>query len=822
MDIIKSYFIHISRNQKIDNYKIITFDNKTDYPFLLTDNKSILTSQSLIKLLKLDINNANIFDTTLNNESDILKEKFNKVLIESSLLYEDIIFYNFDPYSNFLLPEKSNMGDIKDIINKTQTYFSLHENHISTIDYSEYVNPYGLEKVVFAGGGTKGVIYIGTLIGLFMTGQLYYINHYAGTSIGSLTAMVLGCITPPRDIYINMKTTSLKNIMKNEQNTTGKYQEAIKFVISMFYGRTVDSFYNAPIYTLYGIWTALDKIMKENGLYDPTETGFQIWYALICKKICHIMGNGLDELVVIEKNNGGYVEFGTTEEKYLGGIDIFNDDFKGWKIISFFSFDQYNKYTGKTLVLTGTNTAKIETVYYTHTNIKYSNLSVLLGATASMSIPWVFKAPIINGSYNFDGGLFDNYPITHCDIKTGDIITKYNNKIFGYLIDDKNTVIYAYELIRELWIAYDGFIDVTKIIYLSDAPTYIKISQLFFELRLEFYKLIYYTDNNLETFMNTTSDIEEIKSFNIRDLDDILTRLSIHSDTSNYINFTIPKIGINKVIELLNILDIDRKSDTINYKIGKKTDISDILVLSIKQGIAYSELNKLIMEDLKIIENMEVKIKIVIRYEKILNHIMQFILAYYELKGNFVHGNNINNISKYLLDIVNNIDTKLNTIDKLINTAIIYLSKHKNQYIQNQNTSIIKLVSTSISKIFTRSSNNEVRICDEQKSPYRKAIDYFFNSDMSGIIYKYTCIANDRICNDSINRMRTIKLNTFETQTLHFNMQDDLISRLIYEGYSKTIKYFTNILHIMEITGKTRPVNDEYLESYELRFKKLF
>jgi predicted patatin/cPLA2 family phospholipase len=776
----------------------------------------------LIKLLKLDINNANIFDTTLNNESDILKEKFNKVLIESSLLYEDIIFYNFDPYSNFLLPEKSNMGDIKDIINKTQTYFSLHENHISTIDYSEYVNPYGLEKVVFAGGGTKGVIYIGTLIGLFMTGQLYYINHYAGTSIGSLTAMVLGCITPPRDIYINMKTTSLKNIMKNEQNTTGKYQEAIKFVISMFYGRTVDSFYNAPIYTLYGIWTALDKIMKENGLYDPTETGFQIWYALICKKICHIMGNGLDELVVIEKNNGGYVEFGTTEEKYLGGIDIFNDDFKGWKIISFFSFDQYNKYTGKTLVLTGTNTAKIETVYYTHTNIKYSNLSVLLGATASMSIPWVFKAPIINGSYNFDGGLFDNYPITHCDIKTGDIITKYNNKIFGYLIDDKNTVIYAYELIRELWIAYDGFIDVTKIIYLSDAPTYIKISQLFFELRLEFYKLIYYTDNNLETFMNTTSDIEEIKSFNIRDLDDILTRLSIHSDTSNYINFTIPKIGINKVIELLNILDIDRKSDTINYKIGKKTDISDILVLSIKQGIAYSELNKLIMEDLKIIENMEVKIKIVIRYEKILNHIMQFILAYYELKGNFVHGNNINNISKYLLDIVNNIDTKLNTIDKLINTAIIYLSKHKNQYIQNQNTSIIKLVSTSISKIFTRSSNNEVRICDEQKSPYRKAIDYFFNSDMSGIIYKYTCIANDRICNDSINRMRTIKLNTFETQTLHFNMQDDLISRLIYEGYSKTIKYFTNILHIMEITGKTRPVNDEYLESYELRFKKLF
>ena len=71
-----------------------------------------------------------------------------------------------------------------------------------------------------------------------------------------------------------------------------------------------------------------------------------------------------------------------------------------------------------------------------------------------------------------------------------------------------------------------------------------------------------------------------------------------------------------------------------------------------------------------------------------------------------------------------------------------------------------------------------------------KAIDYFFHMDITGILYKYMSIANDRICNDSFNRMRTIKLNTFETNTLHFEMTEELKSRLIYEGFSKTIKHF--------------------------------
>lgn len=826
MDIIKTYFEYISKIDNVDKYKIITIDRKDNELFLITDSKSILTSQSLLKLLKIcKMDNSNIFSIILNNSGAELNERFNKIMIESNILYENKLFYDFDPYSNFLLSEQSNFNDIYHIIKKIKTYFSLqlHNKNRPVIyhDYSKYVNPYGLEKVVFTGGGTKGVIYVGALIGLFTTGQLYYINHYAGTSIGALTAMVLGCITPRYEEYKNIRSMTLKNISMNENKLTSRYQESIKLVINMFYGRTVDTFYNAPKYTFYGIWTALDTIMKDNGLYDPVKSGFQIWYALICKKICQIMGNDLDKLIVIEKKDGTNVVFGNDSDNYLGGIDFLNENFEDWKINNFFSFKEYNLYTGKTLVLTGTKTSKIETVYYTHTNEEYLDLSVIIGATASMSIPWVFKAPIINGSYNLDGGLFDNYPLTHCDIKMKDKIIKYNNKIFGYLIDDKNTIIDAYELIREFWIAYNGFIDIKQIEYLCYCPEYINISQLFFEIRLELYKLLYYTDNDLETFMNTQPYSEEVKGFNIKELKNILDILHIHNEQQ----FNIPKLGISKFIQLLYKLDTKHESDLIYYKIGKKTDLSDVLVLSIRQGTVYNELKQIIMDELKIIGNMISKNETVIRYENILNHITQYILSYYELKGNFVQGNNIDNISVYTLNIMNNLNTKIMEINRLINCSIVYMSKQKKEDIKNNNNSSIQLLLTTISKIFTRSSNNEVDIDNKHnihKSTYRKAIDYFFNTDMTGIIYKYTCIANDRICNDSINKMRTIKLNTFETQTLHFNMDDELISRLIYEGYSKTIKYFTNILRIMEITGKTRPITDEYLDSYELRFKKLF
>lgn len=168
---------------------------------------------------------------------------------------------------------------------------------------------------------------------------------------------------------------------------------------------------------------------------------------------------------------------------------------------------------------------------------------------------------------------------------------------------------------------------------------------------------------------------------------------------------------------------------------------------------------------------------------------------------------------------------KIVDFEKLTNIATdIINSNNKNIKIKNYISNSIQIAIAMISKILTRGSGNNIDITDldinKNNSSYQKAMDYFFHTDMIGIFYKYMNIANDRICNDSYNKMRTIKLNTFETKVLHYDMDDELKTRLMYEGYSKTIKYFINLLHIMEMTKKSR-TKDEYLESYELRFKKM-
>ena len=152
MDIIKSYFAHISKKEKVENYKIITIDKKCTCQYLLTNSQNILSSQSLIKLLDIRLNETTLFDTILNNDSEELKEIFNKIQYESDILYENRLFFNFDPFANFLLSTKSKMEDVNNIINKIKSYYSLQNKYTNT-NFNNYVNPYGLEKVVFTGGG---------------------------------------------------------------------------------------------------------------------------------------------------------------------------------------------------------------------------------------------------------------------------------------------------------------------------------------------------------------------------------------------------------------------------------------------------------------------------------------------------------------------------------------------------------------------------------------------------------------------------------------------------------------------------------------------
>lgn len=897
MDILKTYLTNVNnvtaRGTMVDNYKIITVnDNNQSYqPFLIYDpNALILNSKTLVQLLKIKSIPCDILNRMLDNYSQTMKQYIDMIIGTSNILYEKRLFFDFDPYNNFLLTNNTKTKDIKDIIAKTTNYQYMqqqptlgHGAQIKEYDFSKMVNPYGLEKVVFTGGGIKGIIYIGAFLGLLATGQVFYLNHFAGTSVGALTSMIAGCITPSSNDYNILKKMSLRDILtRRECQIVEHYQEAIEFTMERFIKRNIDSFYKPPDYTFYGMWTALDTIVKNNGLYDPQKSGFQIWYALICKKICQIMKNGLDKLIIIKKKDGTFVEFPNIEcpkfynfsrkrnindpeikttnaeekknpdpenkrmcekndssiqedkskeyekiyKEYCGNIEFDTDMFSGWELVRFFTFQEYHNLTNKTLVMTGTKTKCIETVYYTHTDKLYKDLSVMTGAMASMSIPWVFKAPVIDGSYNLDGGIYDNYPLTHCDKKVKDKITHYNNKIFGYLIDDKSTIIDAYEIIRELWLVYDGFIEIMNIGYLKDTPNYAKISELFFEIRLEVYKLLYFTDVDLETFLSRDTNREKIYGFSICDLENIFDQLKQHAESSEHVNFNLPKKGIQYIEEQLKNLDTHYKNFESMFKIGKKTDLSDVMELAVRHGEAYNRINIDIMKDLEIIEKMPVKIKIVTRYEEILKHIMRNIFAYYELKGTFILTNDLEHPSIYFAEIMKNLYKKIEEFEKLTIGGVELIAKSKKDPgIKNYINNSIQIAISMISKILTRGSGNNIDLSDtdllnKNSSSYQRLVDYFFHTDMPGIMFKYICIANDRICSDSYNKIRTIKLNTFETATLQFDMNDELKCRLIYEGYSKTIKYFTNLLHLIEITERPRS-SDEFLESIELRYKKM-
>ncbi|AYV77568.1 MAG: patatin [Dasosvirus sp.] len=826
MDIISKYFTKVTRdikeNKVIDNYKIITVNDidKTK-PFLLfCHDNLVLTSQSLIKLLMIKRLDCKLFNKLLNENSPKMNVIFNEIVDISAILSEDKIFFDFDPYNNFILSNNSSNECTTSIIQETlglDKSGSGSGSGLVSSDFSKIVNPYGLEKVVFAGGGSKGTIYIGTIIGLFAVGQIFYINHFSGTSIGALTALVMGTITPSKKEYDDIRTMVLRDIITKKSDIVEKYQKAIRFFVDIVTRNPIETFYKEPLFNMYGIWTIIDKVINDKGLYDPVKSGFIMWYAMLCKKISYIMGNSLDDLIIIRKKDGTYVEPNDTEsdEEYLGNT------YDGWKLERFFTFREYNALTGKRLVLTGTKTNCIDVVYYQDTDPAYCDLNVLTGAMASTSIPGLFKAPIINGSYNLDGGLYDNYPLTHCDKKIKDKVIGYNNRIFGYLFDDKNSMIDTYEIIREAWLAYDGFLEVINIIYLKDSSQYLKISELFFEIRLELFKLLYCPETDIRAFLNL--HVEPIKThiYSIIDLAEIFDELMLHSEYMDQMDFCLPKLGIEYVKHSLEQLET---SCIDNFKIGKKTSFTELMDITVKHGTVFNTLVQYIKKDQQIISSLTVKMKIVQQYENILDYLMQRILAYYELKGVFILTNDLERYSKYFSEIIKTLYEKLkefqNICDKAYNELNLNNLKITKNYIQQS----IGIAMTMVYEILTRGSNNDINPAEietnSNKYWYLKILDYIYHTDISAILCKYTYKANDRICNDTFNKMRTIKLNTFETSILHFNMDDNLKCRLIFEGYYKTVKYFVSLLNIMERTGKCRST-DEYIDSYEQRYKKV-
>jgi len=650
-------------------------------------------------------------------------------------------FINIDTHNNFLHDNNSSIEEKRKLIKKFK-----NKNYENNIDYKTLCNPFGIEKVVFSGGGTRGIIYIGSLIALYKLNTLFYLNTFIGTSAGALTALFLGCITPIKDIYENTKTQIINNIDDKI------YYEALQFFVKRLWNRPIATFYDKPSYSFFGLLNAMTTLMKDNSLYDNEKSGFNIWIALICKKICKIMGNTLDEKIII-KYNGSIIDENINDEL----IDTCK--FDNYIIERFFTFQEYYEITGKSIIITGTQTKNIKTVYYTYKNDEYKNLDILTAILASMSIPWIFKAPIINNCYHFDGGLYDNYPISINDIKNDKIIS-YDNTIFGILIDNKDTIINVNDVITELWIIYNGFNKITHIDNLQVSNEFIKLSELFFEIKTELSNLLFAPKELIRQY------IENESIYNINNLFDTETQY---------------KIVINNL--LLKLVDYNIKN------------LDDVFECSINHGKICDELYKLLKQKNVNTEN----------YNFLLNNILVFYDLKYKLYTH-THTIKINTI----LEKIYNILKEFSTLYKLELAKISNPEKNINNSISMLENFIINIIGNNINIEETQHNNYS----------YQNIINYFYNTSMNDILCKYFNIVNNKVCNDNFNVMRTIIVNTFDCSVLDFNMTDEIRIKLIYEGYTKTINYFSNILHLMKLTGKIK--TEKYINSYETLYNSLF
>jgi predicted acylesterase/phospholipase RssA len=755
------YLEYIKNTFKEDKFYIkININKIKTIPFILNENIE-LNSQTLY-------NSINLYNLQNNELSSILTEnnlkKIRQYLLNSSyILNENIIFYEFDLCNNFLLSKNSNKNDIKYILNKIKI------NKINKLDkikdYSLIPNPYKIEKVIFSGGGSKGMIYLGVILGLYSSGSIFYLNYFSGTSIGALTATLLAFITPTFDKYNNIKNKSINEII-TDKLLIDKYKKCINFIIERFISRPIDTFYTTPNLTISSIYKTVKKILYQNYLYDFENSGFGVWYALMCKYICKTMENDLDELIVIKNNLNQIINIDNI---------TFEEDFEKWTIEKFITFEEYNKITGKSLVLTGTKWNPIETVYYSKED--YPNTQIIKACNASSCLPGVFKPVIINDTHNLDGGLFDNYPLTYVDKKNNNTVIEYDNRTIGFLIDDQNSIIEPYEIIRELWLLYNGFINNISMVYLIESENYNEINEIFFEIRLILFNLLYCPITELNEIINILENLENLKTIE----------------------------NIQNLIENIKNLNIDNEN---NIKIGKKTDLDDIFNIILKHGYYYNII-------INIIDNISTQLD---------NNILikiKYLLSFYEIKGIFFLDKNIENMSVNFIDLIMELKTFILKLEYLSDNETIKLNKINKTSNKNYIQNVIDISKTTLQKILTRITKKNKNINDNKKeSYYKRIISKLYESNISDIIYKYICVANDRICTDMMNNMRTVKLNTFETNTLHFKIDNELISRLIYEGYSKTIKHYVSMLYLMEITNLDKS-NDMYLESYEVKYKKL-
>ena len=235
--------------------------------------------------------------------------------------------------------------------------------------------------LVLEGGGARGVVYGGALQAIEKKGLLKDIIHYVGTSVGSITALMLALGYTPKEITTKMIDLKSKNILKKD---------------FLFYLREVTEW--------NGVWNTIKSLFF----------GLTIGLVRVPINIYNLIFNY------------GYYDNSPLREwlKSLLEDKGFNEDT---------SFNTIYEKTGKKLYITTTNwDQKFVRVF----NLEDEYLSVLDAVMVSISIPYFFRPTFINGVKYCDGGLTANYNISY--LADNNIIA--GKDVLGLRVDSQSEI----------------------------------------------------------------------------------------------------------------------------------------------------------------------------------------------------------------------------------------------------------------------------------------------------------------------------------------------------------------------------------------------
>ncbi|MGB7606700.1 MAG: patatin-like phospholipase family protein [Lutisporaceae bacterium] len=223
----------------------------------------------------------------------------------------------------------------------------------------------GIENLVFSGGGTKGVAYVGVLRVLDQMCISQKIKRYAGASAGAIVAALLAIGMSTDEIEKNLPTSFMK-FLDPEKGSAEDIIRELERIGKLLEG-SID------------LWDILKVIWNSGLVIDP------------------------------EKAHMGLFQG-------IAFLDWLKACFESQKISGNITFKELYDKTGKELhlMLCDSNYGKTLVANYINT----PDMVVTFAVRCSMAIPFFFYPMTYNGDLFVDGGTMYNYPVEMFDSET--------------------------------------------------------------------------------------------------------------------------------------------------------------------------------------------------------------------------------------------------------------------------------------------------------------------------------------------------------------------------------------------------------------------